>query len=202
MPELISATMREWRWFLRRLLCTFVFFVWLYTLADHYCPTQGFSRLAMTVLLSFTAAMMSVSVSQRFHRSIQIIWNTKYRWLYFQLFFLFAVLSYMASLHVISSALWAQAAMGNPSPLGQLWQLHITLQHSFIGTLLLSCMSLLYMGTASGVIFVFWRTSLRVPTVGEMEKPAWYEDTHGSARNGHPKCGLCHLGLCLDNTCM
>lgn len=190
LPELVHATLQEWRWLLRRLFCLFMFFVWLYTLAEHY--TSGVSR-ELCILLAFTACMMSISVSERFHRGIQMIWNTPHRWLYFQLFFLFAVLFYMVSLRALSPSLWEAFAERQPLLLG-FWKLHSVVHTSFLGTLLLSSFALLYVATASGVIFLFWKTAMRVTTVADVDGVC--------SKGGHVQCGLCQLGLCLDNTCM
>jgi len=171
-----------------------VFFIWLYTLADHY--TSYVSRDSCCLLV-ITACMMNISVSERFHKSIQIIWNTPHRWLYFQLFFLFQLFFQLfflfVSLRALSPELWEGFAERQPLFVG-LWKLHSVVHSSFLGAVMLSGFALLYVVIASGIIFLFWKTALRVPTV---------EDVDGHCgKGGHTQCGLCQLGLCLDNTCM
>lgn len=201
LAELLRATAQEWRWVVRRLVVCLLFFVWMYTLAEHYCALNGISK-ELCILLAFTASMMSISVSQRFHRGIQMIWNTPHRWRYFQLFALFALLFYMVSLRALDPALWKAAATQQPWLAG-LHEVHSVIHGSFVGALVLSSISLLYMGTASGVIFLFWKTSLRVPTVADAELPTLTDSLqHTGISQQTAPCGLCQLGLCLDNTCM
>lgn len=190
LTELVAATFQEWRWVRRRLLCLLMFFIWLYTLVDHYAPNA--SRESW-ILLIVTACLMQISVSERFHRGIQMIWNTPHRWLYFQVFFLFALLVYLVSLRAFGPELWEGFAERRPLLVG-LWKVHSVVHESFLGAVVMSAFSLLYVVTASGVIFLFWKTALRVPTV---------ENVDGVCGKGsHTQCGLCQLGLCLDNTCM
>eukprot|EP00930_Biecheleria_cincta_P006910 TRINITY_DN108014_c0_g1_i1.p1 TRINITY_DN108014_c0_g1~~TRINITY_DN108014_c0_g1_i1.p1 ORF type:complete len:434 (-),score=41.06 TRINITY_DN108014_c0_g1_i1:112-1413(-) len=195
LPELLRATRQEWRWTLKRLFIVFLFFMWLYSLADHY---WGVSK-EMCVVLAFTASMMSVSVSQRFHRGIQIIWNTPHRWRYFQIFGLLGLLFYMVSLREVQPSHWAAAVTEQPWLAG-LHEVHSMIHASYLATSVLSSLSLLYLATSSGIIFLFWKTSLRVPTVGD---PCYFTDDDSSQRTTvMDQCGLCQLGLCLDNPCM
>jgi len=195
--ELLRATAEEWRWTLRRIFTCIMFFVWIRSLAGHYCSMGGVSK-EIYVLLAFSSAMMSISVSSRFHRGIQMIWDTPYRWRYFQLFGLFVLLFYLVSLRVLDPSLWAAAATHQPW-MAALHEVHSMIHESFLGTLLLSTISLLYLIAASGVIFLFWKTSLRVPTIGD-------DNIHAEnimfQSGANTQCGLCQLGLCLDNTCM
>lgn len=198
LAELLGATAQEWRWVLKRLFVCLMFFVWMYTLAEHYCSLDGVSK-ELCILLAFTASMMSISVSRRFHRGIQMIWNTPHRWRYFELFGMFAVLFYMVSLRAFDPSVWAAAATQQPW-LASLHEAHSVIHGSVLGTLVLSSISLLYVATASGVIFLFWKTSLRVATVADVDvatQVASFQIDTGGAQ-----CGLCQLGLCLDNTCM
>lgn len=197
-PELLAATLKEWRYVLRRLLLFAFFFVWLYTLAEHYCVQEGNIDKEVCILLAFTAPLMGVSVSQRFHRGIQMIWHTPNRWRYFQIFGFFAMLFYLVSLKAFQPQRWAELVREQPW-LAWPHQAHYTIHTSVLGTFVLSCVSCLYLATASGVIFLFWKTSLRVPTVADttvVECGPLQSDT------GTVNCGLCQLGLCLDNTCM
>ncbi|CAK0839939.1 unnamed protein product [Prorocentrum cordatum] len=129
LTELVAATFQEWRWVRRRLLCLLMFFLWLYTLVDHYAPNA--SRESW-ILLIVTACLMQISVSERFHKGIQMIWNTPHRWLYFQLFFLFALLVYMVSLRALGPELWEGIAERRPLLVG-LWKLHSVVHDSFVG---------------------------------------------------------------------
>jgi len=195
LPELLRATMREWAWVLRRLFVMFLFFAWLYSLADHYWDVSN----ELCISIALTAAMMSVSVSRRFHRGIQIVWNTPHRWRYFQVFGSFALLFYTVSLRAFQPSHWA--ATGTEQPwLAGLHQMHSTLHSSYLATSILSSLSLLYMVTSSGIIFLFWKTSLRVPTVADAIQMSDDDPLLQSAIGS--QCGLCQLGLCLDNTCM
>mmetsp|Transcript_98464 Transcript_98464/g.317450 ORF Transcript_98464/g.317450 Transcript_98464/m.317450 type:complete len:433 (-) Transcript_98464:135-1433(-) len=204
LSELLAATMLEWRWLLRRLFACLVFFVWLYTLAEHYCVLNGVSK-ELCVLLAFTASIMSISVTQRFHRGIQMIWNTPHRCRYFQVFGLFAGLFYMVSLRAFDPSRLSVAATEWPW-LAVLHEVHKMIHGSLLGTLVFSSISLLYAATASGVIFLFWKTSLRVPTVADVDVPEESSSRQhgpGTPRSeGCAQCGLCQLGLCLDNPCM
>ncbi|CAJ1401097.1 unnamed protein product [Effrenium voratum] len=168
----------------------------MYTLAEHYCVQDGSVDKEVCALLAFTAPLMSVSVSQRFHRGIQIIWHTPHRWRYFQIFGFFAVLFYLVSLRAFQPQRWAE--LREQPWLAWLHQAHYTIHTSVLGTFVLSCLSILYLATASGVIFLFWKTSLRVPTVAD----ATLMDSGPLQSNTGAQCGLCQLGLCLDNTCM
>lgn len=202
--ELIAATLQEWRWLVRRLLVMLVFFAWMMTLASHYRGSQMSHEL--TFLLLLTACMMSISLSQRFHCGVQKIWHTPFRWRYFKLFGLFALQNYLISLRAVEPSLWMTTGiMGAPASwLRMLNQVHLALNSSCLGTVVLSLMSLLHIITTSGVIFLFWKTSLRVPTVADVEVTTQAQQTGdcGASYRGHYECGLCELGLCLDNTYM
>eukprot|EP00931_Biecheleriopsis_adriatica_P084404 TRINITY_DN5822_c0_g1_i1.p1 TRINITY_DN5822_c0_g1~~TRINITY_DN5822_c0_g1_i1.p1 ORF type:complete len:144 (+),score=17.64 TRINITY_DN5822_c0_g1_i1:171-602(+) len=143
--------------------------------------------------------MMSISVSQRFHRGVQMIWHTPHRWRYFQIFGLFALLFYMVSIRALQPQLWEARVTEQPW-LAKLHRLHMTIHNSYLATMILSSVSLLYLATASGVIFLFWKTSLRVPTVADVNVLTEIEPLH--SRMSSSQCGLCQLGLCLDNTDM
>jgi len=193
LPELLGATVLEWRWVLRRILVMFMFLLWLHSLAEHYSVLEGIGR-EIGVLMIMTASLMSISVSQRFHRGVQMIWHTPHRWHYLKLFVLIAILTYMASLRVFVPARWAGAAAQWPF-LASLHEVHSRLYSSVIGTVALNTISWLYVVTTSGLVFCFWKTSLRVPTVADAGHAQ-------GVKKSHSKCGLCQLGLCLDNTGM
>jgi len=185
----------EWRWVLRRLVVMMLFLFWLHSLAEHYSMLEGIGR-EMRVLMIMTAGMMSISVSQRFHRGVQMIWHTPNRWHYLKLFAVVALLAYLAVLRVFDPAKWASAAAQWPW-LTSLHEVHSIVYGSVLGTLALSTISWLYVVTASGLIFCFWKTSLRVPTVADVGA-----GHHTLLKRSCSKCGLCQLGLCLDNTGM
>jgi len=198
LAELLSATRKEWRFVIRRLILMAFFFVWMYTLAEHYCVQDGKVNKEVCVLLAFTAPLMSISVSQRFHRGIQMIWHTPHRWRYFHIFGFFAMLFYLVSLRAFQPQRWAALVAIHPW-LTWLHQAHYTIHTSVLGTFVLSCVSCLYVATASGVIFLFWKTALRVPTIEDVNT---VESGPLQSNPGCTTCGLCQLGLCLDNTCM
>jgi hypothetical protein len=199
-PELLQATAQEWRWVLKRCFVCILFFVWLRSLAEHYCALDGGVSKETDMLLAFTAVMMSISVSQRFHRGIQMIWNTPHRFRYFQVFGLFFLLFYMVSLRAFEPSQWEALATNRPW-LRIFHEAHSIIHTSFLGTLLLASVTLLYFVTASGIIFLFWKTSLRVPTVADVDSPLNEGSSLENSAGGN-QCGLCQLGLCLDNTCM
>mmetsp|Transcript_68981 Transcript_68981/g.177788 ORF Transcript_68981/g.177788 Transcript_68981/m.177788 type:complete len:441 (-) Transcript_68981:112-1434(-) len=196
LAELLAATLQEWRWVVRRVFVMMLFFFWLYSLAEHYAMLDGFCK-EIRMLMIMTACMMSISVSQRFHQGVQAIWNTPHRWHYLKLFGLFAVLSYLASLRVFEPSLWSGVARQQPL-LAAIHRVHSLFYDSLLGTLALASVSCLYAIAASGVIFAFWRTSLRVPTVADAGAATQNE----LLRRSTSGCGLCQLGLCLDNTGM
>jgi len=199
LAELLRATAKEWRHVLKRVLVMLGFFIWLWTLAEHYCSLEGALSQEAFVVLAFTATLMMISVSQRFHRGIQMIWNTPHRWRYFQVFGLFALLFYTVSLRAFQPSLWAATVIELPWLAG-LHQVHSMIHSSYYATLILSSFSVLYLVTASGIIFLFWKTSLRVPTVADL---SMLSETESSRSHSHcSQCGLCQLGLCLDNTGM
>jgi len=145
-------------------------------------------------------------MSQRFHCSVQLIWNTPHRRLYFQLFALFAVLFYLVALRFMDPSFW-ESILSRHQWAAQLHVVHSMIQRSTIGMCLLSTVSLLYLMTASGVIFLFWKTSLRVLTVADAGLEDEKEASQGErfvahAHSGEGACGLCQLGLCLDNIYM
>lgn len=190
--ELVNATMLEWRWVGRRNFIMLLFYFWLHSLAEHYAMLEGIGR---EFLMLMTACMMSISVSQRFHRAVQIIWHTPDRWHYLKLFALFAVLTYLTSLRTFEPSMWEPAARRMPW-LKVLHEAHSVLYDSLLGTMALAMISWLYVATVSGVIFCFWKTSMRVPTVADEG------DLQGDPLKHSSRCGLCQLGLCLDNTGM
>lgn len=202
--ELIRATIREWRWVLRRFLMTCMFYVWLYSLASHYCGDVGMPG-EMRALLLMTAAMMGISLSPRLHRGVQKIWNTPNRYIYFQLFGLFAVQNYLVSLRALEPSMWLATANRGPW-LAAVHRLHSLIHETVVGSALLSLMSGLYIFTASGIIFCFWKTAVRVPTIADAEDAPLVDmstpSVDGPVRPRFATCGLCQLGLCLDNTCM
>mmetsp|Transcript_64449 Transcript_64449/g.119895 ORF Transcript_64449/g.119895 Transcript_64449/m.119895 type:complete len:460 (+) Transcript_64449:103-1482(+) len=198
MSELMLATFKEWQWVLRKVIAIFFLFMWMEMIMIHYLGLESISS-ELCILLLFTACIMSVTVAARFHRGVQLIWNTPHRWRYLCLFCFYALLTYMVSvLRIIEPSMWAQA----PQAVQQ-WQWHrlslvysvsARLHSSAIGSVLLSGISLCYLIAASGIMFLFWKTSLRVPTVAD----AKMDSTHQAVK----ECGLCQLGLCLDNPCM
>lgn len=199
LPELLEATRQEWRWVLRRVFVTLCFFSWIYTLAGHYMSKAGVS-VEVSVLLLFTATIMSISVCPRFHRGVQMIWNTPNKWRYLRLFGLYSILCHMVVFRALEPSQW-EAVAAQKSWLAGVYKLHALVHSSLSGMIFLSGFSLLYVSTASGAIFLFWKTSLRVPTVASAEvrqqNPLMPKLTHSGSQ-----CGLCQLGLCLDNDCM
>lgn len=188
--ELLLATLREWRWLFRRLMVLFVFLFWLRSLAEHYALLGGRTREQFCVV-AMLAGMMSVSVSQRFHRGVQKIWHTPSRWVFLKVFCVILVLSILAVLRLLTDLLVDSVLL---APFVQAQQ---GLFISVFCTAVLSFISWAYILSASGVIFCFWKTSLRVPTVADVG------DGHkGRLKPSSSKCGLCQLGLCLDNTAM
>lgn len=194
--ELLCATSQEWRWVLRRLFVSLIFFCWMYTLASHYVAVVS---AELSVVLVFTSILMSISVGQRFHRGVQLIWSTPYKWRYFKLFAIYALLCYMASLRVLQPTSWATIAAQQPW-LAALHELHVRIHASVSGTVFHSSFTAVYLSTTSGVIFLFWKTSLRVVTVADAEPLAQKRLMRSSSGGAH--CGLCQLGLCLENTGM
>lgn len=189
------ATLQEWRWLLRRLFVSLICFAWMLTLAAHYTSDEGISKETV-VLCLFSGCMMSISVSRRFHRGIQMIWDTPHRWIYLKTFAVMSLLCYMVSLKYFEPSVWHAAALKQPW-LTILHEVHCRIHQSVFATLVLSTLTALYLATASGVIFLFWKTSLRVVTIADAES----KDAE-SKLTGASQCGLCQLGLCLDNTCM
>jgi len=197
--ELLLATCLQWRWVLRRLIVVFLFFMWLYSLAEHYCAL-GTSYITMFALLALTATLMGISVNQRTHRGIKLIWNTPNRWRIFQVFGFAAVLSYTAVLRMLQPSVWATFAQPIPW-LMALHNLHSLVHSTWLGMLLLSGLTLFYATFASGLIFLFWKTSLRVPTVADASDIRQEQVLYRTSKD-RLQCGLCQLGLCLDNTSM
>lgn len=198
LPELLKATLQEWRWVLRRVFVMMCFFFWIYMLAGHYVAVSGVSGEICVVLL-FTANIMSISVCERFHRGVQMIWNTPNKWRYLRLFGLYSVLCHLVVFRTLEPSHWEGIAMRQPW-LASIHRLHFLIHSSFSGAIFLSGFSLLYISTASGAIFLFWKTSLRVPTVASIDLLGQNDALNNSM--GGSQCGLCQLGLCLDNTCM
>lgn len=193
--ELLFASMLEWKWVLRRVFVVLVFLFWLHSMADHYSMLEGFSRETRIVMI-MTSGMMSITVSQRFHLGVKKIWHTKHRLVYFKLFLGFAVLAYFAVLRVFEPGCWQNTVAELPW-LTSLHRAHKFVYNSIIGTIALSTVSWLYIFAGSGLCFCFWKTSLRVPTVADVG--------HGHdelLKRSCSRCGLCQLGICLDNTAM
>lgn len=182
---------------MRRIFTIVVFFVWIYLLASHYVALDGIS-VELCVLLLFTANIMSISVCKRFHRGVQMIWNTPHKWRYLRLFSLYSLLCHMVVFRAVAPSRWAAVVAHRPWLAG-VHSLHALVHGSLCGTILLSAFSLLYVSIASGAIFLFWKTSLRVPTVASAELQEQRGAMGGAATT---QCGLCQLGLCLDNPCM
>jgi len=198
LPELVSASLLEWRWVTRRVFVTLCFFSWIFTLAEHYI-TSGVS-MEVSVLLLFTATIMSISVCPRFHRGVQMIWNTPHKWRYLRLFGLYFVLCHMVIFRALEPLQWEPFAARQPWLAG-MHRLHVFVHSSSFGMFFLSCFSLLYISTASGAIFLFWKTSVRVPTVASTGVRDQCIHMPKLTSSGS-QCGLCQLGLCLDNDCM
>lgn len=200
--ELIWSSLLEWKWVLRRIFCIVVCFIWMYTLALQYCSAI-FRELGLVLL--FTAALMGITMTPRFHFCVKVIWNTPNRVLYFRLFALMSVMLYSLLPRAVDPSLWASAAAKH-SYLMRIHSIHESIHTSRVGTVLLSGVSLIYLATASGIIFLFWKTSVRVPTVASV----WSTQDKGctacslieSANGDGGGCGLCRLGLCLDNNFM
>merc|ERR1712232_522431 len=104
--------------------------------AGHYLAIDDIS-FEMDFLLWSTACAMSISVTPRFHKGVQMIWNTANRWLYLRLFFLYVVLCYMLALKTAGPSLWAQVAALGPS-FAIISDAHSTFQRSSLGSLVLS----------------------------------------------------------------
>lgn len=193
--ELFAATIQEWRWVLRRIFTMLVFLFWLHALAEHYIIFHSFGNHKRPVIV-MTACMMSISVCQRFHRGVQMIWHTPHRWHYLKLFVVIAILVYLAVLgHVDPSRI--RPAFPQWLWIDYLHKAHLVAYGSVLGNVFLVALSCIYVGAASGLIFCFWKTSLRVPTIADVGHGAV-----GSLKRNCSKCGLCQLGLCLDNTSM
>merc|ERR1712151_577747 len=137
------------------------------------------------------------------HRGVQIIWNTQNRWLYLRLFFLYVVLCYMVAIRTAGPSIWAQISALGPS-FAVISEVHSSFQRSSIGIFILSSFSVLYGLVASGAVFCFWKTSLRVPTIAGIDphRKNDHETLLHKTGLGSRQCGLCPLGLCLDNTSM
>eukprot|EP00418_Pyrodinium_bahamense_P068527 CAMPEP_0179093430 /NCGR_PEP_ID=MMETSP0796-20121207/42788_1 /TAXON_ID=73915 /ORGANISM="Pyrodinium bahamense, Strain pbaha01" /LENGTH=286 /DNA_ID=CAMNT_0020791065 /DNA_START=19 /DNA_END=880 /DNA_ORIENTATION=+ len=178
------------------LFVTMCFFFWIYMLAGHYVARDGISS-EMCILLLFTATIMSISVCSRFHRGVQMIWNTPNKWRYLRLFGLYSALCHMVVFRALAPSQWAGVVAHRPW-LSSIHAFHVLVHSSEVGTIVLSGFSLLYISTASGAIFLFWKTSLRVPTVASVpfREVACFLP---KVPSGSSQCGLCQLGLCLDN---
>lgn len=202
--ELCAATIHEWKWLIRRCCMTAAFYFWLYGIASYYCGQDGMAN-ELHGLLIMTAAMMSISLSPRFHRSVQKIWSTPHRSIYFHLFCFFALQNYLVSLRAMQPPQWMSSTRHGPV-VAAFHQLHTLARETQVGSAVLIFMSVLYALTASGVIFCFWKTSVRVPTIADAENissTAVDMDRNDTAvQRQFAHCGLCQLGLCLDNTCM
>jgi len=199
LPELLWATRQEWRWVTRRVFITLCFFSWIYTLAEHYV-TKATASAEVFVVLLFTATIMSISVCPRFHRGVQMIWNTPNKWRYLRFFGLYFLLCHMVVFRALEPSQWESFAVQKPWLAG-VHKLHVLVHSSFSGMIFLSGFSLMYISTASGAIFLFWKTSLRVPTVASADVREQGGLMPKLASSGS-QCGLCQLGLCLDNDIM
>merc|ERR1719223_1770332 len=99
----------------------------------------------------------------------------------------------MVALRAAGPAMWAELAQLAPS-LAVVSEAHAAFTRSAVGTFILTCFSMLYCLTASGAIFCFWKTSMRVPTIATTEgvgfhgKDSWRR--HGAV-GGSRQCGLC-----------
>lgn len=215
--ELLVATFREWRWVLRRGLVLLAFYAWLQGLAVHYGGLRTLPELWHLFLLM--ACLASISTTDRFQESVRKSLATppgKHR--FFGLFAFFALQIYAVCLRVLTPSSWVEAAENIPC-LQLLHQAHTLLYNSKIGTLLFGFVATIFAVSASGVIFLFWKTSLRVPTVADVRRgahslaasprvfsPLGLTQLDAAARSPESRCcadcGLCQLGLCLDNTCM
>jgi len=192
--ELLVATFRDWPWVLQRVFVMLVFFTWMCTLAQRYCvPTTGSPEgvvpcQELYVVMSFAACMMSISVSRRLHYSIRTIWTTPRFSLFARLFLIFVVLAYLVALRVLDPSLWEKLEVSQPFiTLPHVKRMHIWMHSS--GVLLMPLISASFLTLASGLIFLFWKTSVSLPTVADA-------DDSGEVRSD---CALCQLGLCLSN---
>jgi len=220
LSELLEATALEWRWALRRMMILLALFAWMRTLFAHYSG-NGVLQELWPVLL-FMAALISIPITERFRVSVKKIWHTPHRKRFFLLFAFFALQTYAVTLRALEPQHWEFLADTTPL-LRALHRCHADLYASRLGTMMFCALSVLYATTASGVIFLFWKTSLRVPTVADAEQLCPARGGLSPARSSTPTgavgdllddasllsprrhcedCGLCQLGLCLDNTCM
>lgn len=177
-----------------------VFFLWMYSLVQHYLLLDSVSEESCFFML-MTASMMAVTLTPRFHRGIQMIWNTPNRQRYFHLFGVFALCLYLASLRACHPSVLANAAARRPWVAMLSSMLSVIHESSFV-SLLLRGVSFLYLMGATGIVFLFWKTSLRVPTVADAKEIGGNSPTGSRLAHCDKSCGLCQLGLCLDNTCM
>lgn len=203
MRELCRASVKEWKWVMQRTCMTIVFFFWLLGIAYHYCGDSGIGS-GLYPLVFMTATMISISLSPRFHRSVRKVWNTPQRSIYLRLFCFVAVLNYMVTMRALAPGQWLAFARQGPV-LSAIHQLHTLSRETWVGSAVMAFMSGVYALTASGVIFCFWKTSLRVPTIADAEDaPTEQVDTdrpQALLQRSFAPCGLCQLGLCLDNPC-
>lgn len=204
--ELCLATIREWRWLSWRVFVMLLCFLWLLTLADRYCTVPGgdshISRLEWCTLLVFTACMMSLSMTRRCQYAVEIMRRKGRRVIYFRGFAVFASLSYLTGLRMVDPSFWGSAA--EMPLLSGLHAIHMALYTSSLGKAGLSAVSFTYLVAASGVIFLFWKTSVRVFTVADAIVPASSSGVSqllpgAPMATSRHECGLCQLGLCLDN---
>merc|ERR1719203_2771715 len=113
LAELVCATLDEWRWLLKRCLLVVALFAWIHSLVQHYLAPDGVSE-DLCLLMVFTSSMMAVTLTPRFHRGVQMIWNTPNRQRYFRLFGVFALCLYLASLRACHPSVLANAAARRP----------------------------------------------------------------------------------------
>merc|ERR1719350_309291 len=123
-----------------------VFYFWLNSLAQHYAMQKG---VPFDVLMLMTACMMSISVSQRFHQGVQMIWHTPNRWHYLKLFAVFALLTYLAALRAFEPSLLAPAARKMPWLFEAAHEVHSLLHDGALLRAVLSLISCLYVATVS-----------------------------------------------------
>jgi len=193
---LCAATFRDWRWMLQRVFVLLLFFFWMCSLAQHYCvpavhvSSGGLVCRELYLLLVFASCMMSISVSRRFHVAVRLIWNSPFRPIYLKLFVLYACLLYLVGLRVLDPSLWKVLAPDRQM-MTDIYQLHVVLHRSQPIQLILPLISVSFLTLTSGVIFLFWKTSFSVPTVSDADGDPVYET--------RSDCGLCQLGLCLNN---
>eukprot|EP00927_Polykrikos_kofoidii_P057703 TRINITY_DN51891_c0_g1_i1.p1 TRINITY_DN51891_c0_g1~~TRINITY_DN51891_c0_g1_i1.p1 ORF type:complete len:439 (+),score=38.81 TRINITY_DN51891_c0_g1_i1:58-1374(+) len=192
--ELVNASVLEWRWSTRRFCLIVFFYFWLYTIVQHYRKTPTISERTCIFL---TAGAMHISLGRRLQCSVQKIWNTPSRKYYLFMFGLFIFHIYLMAMGRLDVSTWHDE---NGSAVCRLYAKFL---HSIVGQLFFSCISFSYMNTAAGLIFLFWKTSVRVPTIASFEglssRRTRLRGDFQTFSATSTECGLCQLGLCLDN---